>query len=302
MHMTRPISLRRRRSAGYAGAFAALLIAALGFSAVGAAAPGDPTDLKITKTAGAASVAAGSPLIYTIVVENLGPEAATGVTITDPLPQGVDYVSATTTQGACDLQGRKLTCAIGGLETGATAKVSSATVTLNVLARQSGSVVNTASVAGDQNDPVASNNQATVTTQVRGKGSNPPPPSATTACRGIPATIIGTSGADNLVGTGGRDVIAAFGGDDTISSFAGRDLVCAGNGNDSVGAGSAADRVFGGAGKDRLLGRGGADVLKGNSGNDVLKGNRGSDRLLGGSGFDICNGGAGLDSTRGCER
>jgi uncharacterized repeat protein (TIGR01451 family) len=255
----------------------AIPIAVVGYAAVGSAAPSGSTDLKLTKTAGAASVAVGSTLTYTIEVANLGPETATGVTVTDPLPKGADHVSASSTLGQCALQGRRVTCSIGTLETGPASKVSTATVTLAVIPRQSGTISNTASVDGDQKDPVAANDRATVTTPVIGKV-------APADCRGVTATIVGTTGNDSIVGSGGRDVIAGLGGSDSIASLAGRDLVCAGAGNDHVAAGSDADRVFGGPGGDRLLGRGG------------------NDRLRGGRGFDVCRGGSGVNSIRGCER
>lgn len=258
--------------------FAAIPIAVLGYAAIGAAAPSGSTDLKLSKSAGAASVGVGSTLTYTIEVANLGPETATGVRVTDPLPKGVDYASASSTLGQCALQGRKVSCPIGTLETGPASKVSTATVTLNVVPRASGTIANTASVDGDQKDPVAANDRATVTTQVIGKATPP------ASCRGVTATIVGTARNDSLLGTGGRDVIAGLGGSDSIVSLAGRDLVCAGAGNDHVGAGSDSDRIFGGAGGDRLLGRGG------------------DDRLRGGRGFDVCRGGSGVDSIRGCER
>jgi len=254
-----------------------MAIAVLGFAAVGTAAPGDPTDLKVSKTANAGTVTVGDTITYTIKVENLGPETATGVTVSDPLPKGVDYASATSTQGTCSLQGQKVVCAIGTLETGPTAKVSSATVTLNVVARKAGATTNTATVAGDQKDPVAANDSATAAVNIIAKA-----PTAT--CRGVAATIVGTAASEELTGTGGRDVIVARGGNDVVHSFAGRDLICAGRGGDRVVAGTAADRVFGNAGNDRLFGRGGRDVLRG------------------GRGFDVCRGGAGLDSVRGCER
>jgi uncharacterized repeat protein (TIGR01451 family) len=299
LNLARFTRLQRGRTAPYVGAFAALLIAALGFAAAGSAAPTGSADLKITKTASAASVTEGLSLAYTIEVENLGPETATGVTVTDPLPNRVKFASATTTAGTCSLKGQKLVCAIGTLETGAVAKVSSATITLNVTPQKAQTITNTATVAGDQGDSVAANNRASVSTNVLAKGT-PLPPGPT--CRGIPATIVGTPGNDNLLGTGARDVIAALAGNDTVVSLAGRDLVCAGSGNDYVGAGPAADHVIGGAGKDRLLGRAGADLLQGNAGNDVLNGGRGPDRLRGGLGSDTCLGGPGLDSTRSCER
>jgi uncharacterized repeat protein (TIGR01451 family) len=258
---------------------AVLVIAVLGIAAISTAAPGDPTDLKVTNTANAGTVSVGDTIAYTIKVENLGPETATGVTVDDPLPKGVDYASATSTQGTCALQGQKVVCSIGNLETGPTAKVSSATINLNVVARESGNVTNTASISSAQKDPVTANNSASVTTRVLAKAKEP---SAT--CRGARATIVGTAGSEELTGTGGRDVIVARGGNDVVFSFAGRDLICAGGGSDRVNAGTAADRVFGNAGRDRLLGRGGPD------------------RLLGNSGFDVCRGGAGLDVTRSCER
>jgi len=274
-------------------ALAVVPAVALAFAGVGAAAPAGSTDLKITKADNPDPVTVGSSLTYTIQVQNLGSIAATGVTVSDRLPKGVDFVAATATVGKCTHRGAKVTCDLGVVGPATVDYGAPPTVTLNVIPRKVGTITNTASVKGDQKDPVASNDKATATTLVVG-----PAPT----CRGVPATVIGTAGNDTIVGTGGRDVIATFGGNDTIFSLAGRDLVCAGSGNDYVGSGSAADRVFGGAGGDKILGRGGPDVLKGNVGNDILKGNRGSDRLRGGAGFDVCRGGAGVDSVRGCER
>ncbi len=293
MPSTMRTGARRTHSRRYKGAFAVIVITALGFAAVGSAAPGDPTDLKITKTDSPDPVRVGSPLTYTITVENRGPLAATGVTVTDSLPQSVDFLSASP---GCTQKGRKVTCNFGNIAFGGVNYGAASTVTIAVIPRKAGTVTNSASVKGDQKDNVSANDTATATTRVLAA-----PATSSATCRGVRATVVGTGGDDNLIGTGGRDVIAGFGGNDTIASFAGRDLVCAGSGDDFVGAGSAADRVFGGAGKDRVLGRGGADVLKGNAGNDVLKGNRGSDRLRGGRGIDTCRGGAGVDSIRGCE-
>ncbi|HEU4392845.1 MAG TPA: hypothetical protein VFR04_04315 [Solirubrobacterales bacterium] len=271
---------------------AVLALVAVGFAAVGSAAPSDSADLRITKADGPDPVGVGSALTYTIQVQDLGPNTATGVTVTDQLPKGVDFISATATAGQCARKGKKVTCDLGVLNAPTIDYGGPPTVTITVVPRKVGTIGNTASVKGREKDPVASNNKATATTVVVGP---------TPTCRGVAATAVGTAAADVIVATGGRDVVVAFGGDDTIVSLAGRDLVCAGRGSDYVGGGSAADRVFGGGGKDRLLGRGGPDVLKGNAGSDVLKGNRGADRLLGGGDVDRCYGGAGLDSVRGCE-
>jgi uncharacterized repeat protein (TIGR01451 family) len=272
----------------------AVLAVAMCVAAAGVAAPSSgSSDLKVTKTDGPDPVSVGSTLTYTIQVENLGPDAATGVVVTDPLPKEVDFVSATSTQGKCTAKGKKVTCELGTMSAPTIDYGGPPTVTITVIPRKAGTISNTASVDGVEKDPIGKNNKATATTTVVG-------PAAT--CRGVPATMVGTGGNDALVGTTARDVIAAFGGDDSIASLSGRDLVCAGRGSDRVGAGSAADRVFGGGGGDRLLGRGGPDVLRGGAGGDVLKGNSGADRLRGGSGTDRCSGGAGADSIRGCER
>ena len=282
--------------AGRVVSLLALVAAAvLGFAVAGAAAPTGSADLKIIKTDSPDPVNVGATLTYTITVENLGPDAATGVTVTDTLPKGVDFVSATSTLGRCAQQARKVTCTPGSMPAPTINYGPAPTITITVIPRHAGTITNTASVKGDQKDKVSGNNSASETTRVIGAVR-------VATCRGVSATITGTPGNDVLTGTGGRDVIVAKGGADRVNSGAGRDLICAGAGMDFVSSGSAADRVFGGPGGDRLLGRGGPDVLKGQVGNDVIKGGRGDDRIRGGRGFDRCRGGGGRDSIRGCER
>ncbi|HET7446189.1 MAG TPA: hypothetical protein VFJ57_16190 [Solirubrobacterales bacterium] len=263
----------------------------MSLTATGGAAPAGSTDLGITKTDSPDPVRVGSPLTYSIGVQNHGPLAASDVTVTDPLPKGVDLLSASASTGTCASKGRKVTCRIGSVPFGVTYS-GAATVTIAVVPRQVGTITNTASVKAKEKDPVGANDTASATTRVLGVAT----------CRGATATVTGTAGDDVLDGTGGPDVIVGFGGDDTIRSGPGRDLICAGSGEDLVVAGSAADRVFGGAGRDLLRGRGGPDLIKAGPGNDLLRGDRGSDRLRGGAGFDRCRGGAGHDLIRGCER
>jgi uncharacterized repeat protein (TIGR01451 family) len=93
-------------------------------------------------------------------VTNNGPAAATGVTLTDPLPTNVTFVSATPSTGTC-IPSTAVTCNLGSLANGA-----SATVTLVVQPTANGTVTNTASVTANESDPVTSNNSATVTTSV----------------------------------------------------------------------------------------------------------------------------------------
>lgn len=297
---------RGRRAVLLAGLAAIFALGAIGVTSGSAAPTG--ADLSLAKTASASSVKVGSNVTYTMVVTNLGPEGASEVTLTDPLPNGVKFVSATSTLGQCSVQGQQLTCGFGALEAGAAPAVSSASVTLVATMEKTGTITNTASVAGNQTDAVPANNAASATVTVLAKSNykpahhhHHPVHHRNATCRGVKATIIGTSGSDHLVGTKGRDVIVALGGNDVIKSLSGRDLVCAGRGNDVVKSGSGADRVFGGAGRDRLLGRGGPDLLNGSTGRDRLKGGPGSDRLRGGRGIDACSGGSGSDSLESCE-
>src|SRR5207245_10552812 len=58
-------------------------------------------DLVVTKNANPSAVAPGGQITYTITTLNNGPGAASGVSITDPLPAGTTLVSATSSQGSC---------------------------------------------------------------------------------------------------------------------------------------------------------------------------------------------------------
>jgi uncharacterized repeat protein (TIGR01451 family) len=116
---------------------------------------GDSADLSITKADSADPVQAGDALSYSIAVHNGGPKDATGVTVTDELPAGVTYQSATSSQGTCSEAGGTVTCQLGALANGADAGE-----TINVIASGSGTITNTATVEGDQGDPDSGNNSS----------------------------------------------------------------------------------------------------------------------------------------------
>src|SRR6478672_5074174 len=88
---------------------ALLALLAIGGTGTGLAAPGS-ADLRIAKADSPDPVAAGATLTYSIEVDNQGPNAATGVTVTDQLPKGVDLVSAAASGGQCAGKGGKVTC------------------------------------------------------------------------------------------------------------------------------------------------------------------------------------------------
>ena len=88
---------------------------------------------------------------------------------------------------------------------------------------------------------------------------------AQATCKGLAATIVGTSGKDVRTGSQGRDVMAGLGGNDTLSGLAGNDVICGGGGK---------DLLKGGKGNDKLYGQKGNDALKGGGGNDAARAGR----------------------------
>ena len=111
-------------------------------------------------------------------------------------------------------------------------------------------------------------------------------------CFGQPATIIGTTGNDDLPGTLGNDVIVGLGGNDLITGSDGDDLICGGSGDDGVSGFAGHVMVSGGPGRDSV-GNGGsdgvADVLEGDGGPDSFKPGHPlvGDSIIGGAGTDV---------------
>jgi uncharacterized repeat protein (TIGR01451 family) len=127
-------------------------------------APANSADVAVTVT-GPSSVTAGTNATYTVTVTNSGPNAASGVVLTDTLPAGSTFVSMDQTAGADSFtlsqSGGTATETAGA----AIASGSSDTFTLIVTAAADatpGSTFNdTASVTATTADPNTSNNSAT---------------------------------------------------------------------------------------------------------------------------------------------
>ncbi|HST50569.1 MAG TPA: DUF11 domain-containing protein [Pyrinomonadaceae bacterium] len=122
-------------------------------------------DLSITKTA-VTTFAVGNNAGYTLTVHNAGPQSATGtITVTDALPSGLSYVSATGTGWTCSNAGGTVTCTNPGpLASGSNLPV--ITLTVAVAAAAAPSVSNTASVSNATFDPSSANNSDTETANV----------------------------------------------------------------------------------------------------------------------------------------
>jgi uncharacterized repeat protein (TIGR01451 family) len=131
--------------------------------------PPPSADVWITKDDSPDPVFRGNLLTYTITVGNGGPDTATGIKVTDKLPNQVIYESAVvssagaqwscTTDGA--VVGRTVTCFIGVLNPG-----SIRTITILVRPYVAGVISNTATVTSDTPDPDTTNNSDTEETTV----------------------------------------------------------------------------------------------------------------------------------------
>ncbi len=123
------------------------------------------TNLSITKSDSPDPVVAGSPLTYRIVVANSGSSIAQGVTMTDVLPSGVTYTSATPSRGSC-IGTSTVICSLGSMDNGASATI---TIVVGVQLSASQSLVNTATVDGGEfaYEPNMADNTATAATTVR---------------------------------------------------------------------------------------------------------------------------------------
>jgi len=106
-------------------------------------------------------VVAGNNLIYTVTVTNFGPSAATGVLVTNTLPPGVSFVSASPSQGSVANYGNQIVWNAAGLALNAYA-----TLTITALPSAAGTITDTCSVQANEADPNLADNLASVTTTV----------------------------------------------------------------------------------------------------------------------------------------
>jgi len=123
-------------------------------------------DISITKTMTPATAANGSPITVTLTVTNNGPNTATGVQVTDPVPNGfsdpiADVTGAPSgTQCALQTTGRVMVCDLPDLANGAVATITlTGAMAPDTLASQL-TMTNTAQVTTTTFDPDLSNDTA----------------------------------------------------------------------------------------------------------------------------------------------
>ncbi len=114
-----------------------------------------PVDLSVTKTVNNATPALNGNVTFTITVSNAtGYSQATGVSLTDILPAGLSFVSASATEGSYN-------SANGSWSIGTVASGSSAVLTMVATVTTAGTKTNVATVAGTDEDDIATAAQLT---------------------------------------------------------------------------------------------------------------------------------------------
>ncbi|MDQ8006026.1 MAG: gliding motility-associated C-terminal domain-containing protein [Pedobacter sp.] len=122
-------------------------------------------DLSILKSASLASTHIGQEFDYILQVKNIGANLATGVVVTDILPEQLSFISTTSSYGAADYSNatRTLTWNVGSIAVGATIEL-----VLKVKANLAGMVTNTAKVTSTETDIDLTNNSSTHIKQIMG--------------------------------------------------------------------------------------------------------------------------------------
>jgi len=124
-------------------------------------------NLALTKTASPNPATSLANMTYRIAVTNNGSSPATNVIMTDNLPSGVSFVSATPTQGTCSGP-PTVTCNLGSL-------ANSALAVINIIVKPQapGQLTNSASVNATEFDPNMTDNSVSIQTTVNAPSSGP---------------------------------------------------------------------------------------------------------------------------------
>ena len=129
-------------------------------------------DIKLTKIGTPSMVRPGSNLVYTVTLQNLGPDPAVSVTVTDTLPASVTFNSVLPTNITYSLDGSILSFTnIGTLASGASTSIF---IQVTVNTNAFGALTNRAVVGAFTTDPVISNNTAIALTLIDTDGDGIP--------------------------------------------------------------------------------------------------------------------------------
>lgn len=118
------------------------------------------TDLSIGKSVSPSPALSGQTATFTLTPRNNGPFSASTLTVTDTLPSGFTYVSASGTGWVCGEAAGTVTCTRATYAVGATDNIIIATTAPTVAGVTA--AVNSAVIASSTADPTSSNNTATL--------------------------------------------------------------------------------------------------------------------------------------------
>jgi uncharacterized repeat protein (TIGR01451 family) len=128
-----------------------------GNNSAGATETPQQSDLALTKTVSDAAPNVGDTVTFTVTLTNNGPDAATGVQVSDLLPTGLTFVSATPSQGS-------YSSGTGVWMVGTVSTTVAPTLQVRAKVVTSSAQTNTATIAhSDQFDPNPNNNNASAT-------------------------------------------------------------------------------------------------------------------------------------------
>jgi len=121
-------------------------------------------DLMVTKTSDNVTLSLNDSFNYTINVKNNGNDKATNINVTDQLPPEVEFQELSPTTGTnakYSFATKTVSWEISQLDNG-----ESADLRIKAKAVKAGTIVNTATVSADEQDPLLANNTSTASTLV----------------------------------------------------------------------------------------------------------------------------------------
>jgi len=136
----------------------------------------DPTtitsraDVGLTKSASSGTVTIGSTVTYLVTAQNTGPSDATGVQVTDQLPAGLTFVSATPAMGT-------YTASTGVWNIGPLLNGASTSLAITATVAATGTITNTATKSAEfESDTNLANNSASAAISAQPTAGIPGPP------------------------------------------------------------------------------------------------------------------------------
>lgn len=119
------------------------------------------TDLQLLAAVSPTNAEAGSELTYVFTITNAGPDAASSVLFSNPVPAGLALVSVTASQGSVSTNGSLILVTLGDVPAGGTASITAVTVPWSA-----GLFTNVASVTGSEIDVNPANNSLAIVSAV----------------------------------------------------------------------------------------------------------------------------------------